>query len=159
MSFDVLLQRFWAGEPAEVARQPILEVLSASTHQRIDRDFYAVQLADGSSVELSASGLESHEPFTGCAFHIRGAGADLVRFIFDIARAGDMVIIPTMDGAPLALLSPEQERDLPEEIVESFHPILVRSPDELAPILLAGLEGWSAYRDHIDADEDRSSGA
>lgn len=150
MSFDVFLQRFADGEPAEVDRRPVREVLAAATyHGPDDFGFYVVAFPDGVEVEFSARGLESEESFTGCAFHIRGIGDGLIEFMFDVARAGDMVIIPAMEGNPLVLVSETQKVAVPADVLESLRPILVRSPGDLAAVLAGGFDGWSAYRDHV----------
>jgi len=150
MSFDVFLQRFAGGESARVDRQPLLAVLkSASYRGPDDFGFYVVEFADGVDVEFSAKGLESEDPFTGCAFHIRGFGDGLMQFMFDIARAGDMVIIPAMEGNPLVLVAEGQRRNVPADLQESFQSIVVASAGELGAILSGGFKGWSAYRDRV----------
>ncbi len=114
MSFDVFLQRFAGGESAEVDRRPVREVLRSARHRGPDTfGFYVVAFPDGVEVEFSAKGLESKESFTGCAFHFRGFGDALMTFVFEVARAGDMVIIPAMEGNPLVLLSEEQQTRCP----------------------------------------------
>ena len=100
-------------------------------------------------MQFSAKGLESSERFTGCTFHIRGFGDGLMRFILDIARAGDMVILPAMEGNPLILVSKEQINDVPVDVRENFRSIIVSDAGELDAVLAGGFEGWSAYRDHV----------
>jgi hypothetical protein len=150
VSFDVFLQRFVDGESAEVDRRRVTEVLRAATHRGPD-DFglYIVAFSDGVEVEFSASGLESDEPFTGCAFYIHGFGGDLTKFMFDVARAGDLVLIPAMEGNPLILVSEEQKRNVPGDLVENLKPVVVRSAGELGAILTSGFNGWSAYRNQV----------
>jgi len=151
LSFDVFLQRFDDGESLEVDRRPVLEVLTAAKYRGPDQfGFYVVVFPDGVDVEFSAEGLESDERFTHCAFHIRGFGEGLMKFIFDVARAGDMVIIPAMQGNPLLLVSEEQKKKVPADVRENFQSIVVvSSPAELGAMLSGGFEGWSAYRDHV----------
>jgi hypothetical protein len=150
VSFDVFLQRFAVGESAQVERRPVCEVLKSAKYRGPDHfGFYVVAFPDGVEVEFSAKGLESAESFTGCAFHIRGFGDGLMKFILDIAAAGDMVIFPAMEGNPLILVSEEQKKDLPADLPESFRSVVVRSPGELGAVLTGGFEGWSAYRDQV----------
>lgn len=150
MSFDVFLERFADGKPAEVDRRRVREVLKAATYRGPDEfGFYVVAFPDGVDVEFSARGLDSAESFTGCAFHIRGTGDDPIKFMFDVARAGDMVIIPAMEDTPLVLLSEAQEAGVPADVRESLRSILLRSPGELGAVLSGGFEGWSAYRDRV----------
>jgi hypothetical protein len=150
VSFDVFLQRFEKGESAESPRQPVREVLDATTYRGPDKfGFYVVTFPDGVDVEFSASGLESQERFTGCAFEIRGFGDDLMKFSLDVARAGGMVIFPAMEGNPLILFSEDQKPDVPPDLLESFQSIVVNSAHELGAVLSGGFEGWSAYRDRV----------
>jgi len=150
MSFDVFLQRFKDGDSAEADRMPVREVLSETAFRGPDEfGFYVVAFPGGGDVEFSAKGLESQEPFTDCAFHIRGFSDGLMKFIFDVARAGDMVILPAMKGNPLVMVSESQAREIPSDLRDGFRPIVVRSGQELAAVLSGGFEGWAAYRDQI----------
>jgi hypothetical protein len=110
-------------------------------------------------VEFSARGLESGG-FTDCAFHIHGFGDYLAKFIRDVARAGQMVIMPAMEGNPIILLSDDQRADVPSDALEHLRPVVVQSVDELKAILTGGFQGWSAYRDQVaqrlSADKGRS---
>ena len=150
MSFDLFLLRFDNGKSAEVNRLPVLEVLKATTYRGPDEyGFYVVAFPDGVHVEFSAGGLESQEKFDGCAFHIRGFGEGLLKFILDVARAGDMVIFPAMEGNPLILVSEQQKRNVPTDLLSKFQSVVVSTGDELGAVLRGGFEGWSAYRDYV----------
>jgi hypothetical protein len=73
VSFDIFLQRFVGGEPAEAHRVQVKAVLQANHHSGPDRyGFYVVSFPDGVDVELSAKGLDGSESFKRCAFHVRG---------------------------------------------------------------------------------------
>jgi hypothetical protein len=100
-------------------------------------------------VEFNAGGLESQEPFMGCAFHIHGFGDELMKFMFEVAYAGDMVMMPAMEGNPLILVSESQQAHIPAEILELLRPCVIRSGAELKAVLNGGFEGWAAYRDQI----------
>lgn len=159
MSFDLFLQHFTDGQSTEAMRDPVQRVLRAATCRGPDKfGFYVVRFADGVDVELNAGGLETEESFTGCAFHIRGFSNLLVEFVFEMAWAGEMVLIPAMEGNPLILLFEEQRRHLPVDIAEDFHVVVAGSPADLRELLMDGLESWSAYRDHI-MRSDGSGGA
>lgn len=150
MSFDVFLQRFTGGEEAEVERAPVLAVLRTMEHDGPDEfGFYIVRFHDGIEVEFSASGLESTEPFTGCAFHIRGYGEALVSFMFGVACAGDMVIIPAIEDSVVGLLSEVQRAQLPAEMRDEFKPALLCSAHDLGRLLEGGYKAWLAYRNQI----------
>ena len=55
-------------------------------------------------------------PLDGCAFHIQAFGDPLMNFILEIARAGDMVIVPAMDGNLLILVSEAQISEVPADL-------------------------------------------
>jgi hypothetical protein len=154
MSFDVFLQRFVGGKPVEVDRQPVSSVLQTTQFQGPDEfGFYLVQFSDGVHVEFSASGLDGSKDFGGCAFHIRGMSPALVRFIFDVAKAGDMMILATMDCCGPILVAPEQERELPREMLQALgDPVLCASSIDLENLLLCGYAGWRRYRDQVIGD-------
>jgi len=150
VSFDVFLQRFVARKSAGVDRERVLEVLRTATYRGPDEfGFYVVAFPDSGNVEFSASGLESKEPFEGCAFHIGGFGEHLIKFMFDVARAGDMVLIPVMEGSPLVLVTEDQKAAVPSELSESLQPVLVCSPSELGVLLTDGFAAWSSYRERV----------
>jgi len=150
MSFDVFLQRFKCGEQAEVERASVLAELRAVNHTEFDEfGFSIITFHDGIDVEFSAGGLVSNESFTGCAFHIRGFGGPLVKFMFDVARAGDMVVIPVMEGSPVGLVTDAQQCELPPEMRGDFKSARLQSAQELGVLLQGGFEAWSAYRDAV----------
>lgn len=147
MSFDVFLHKFAAGKPAEADRDLVGAVLQTTQFTGPDKlGFYIVKFPDGVDVELSAAGLDGTGPFTGCAFHIRSMGPHLIRFILEMANAGDLVILPAMENFVPILTSPEQMQHLPSDLVEkSPDPIVCRSPGELEALLLGGYAAWQNY--------------
>jgi len=101
-------------------------------------------------VELSAKGLDGAAKFTGCAFHIRGMSPHLVSFILEIAKAGDMVILPAMEDFVPILSSPEQKVQLPSGLAQDGpEPVVCESPAELEALLSGGHAGWQRYRNQV----------
>ena len=151
MSFDVFLQRFAGGECGEVNRERVLAVLRTTKFTGPDAfGFYIVEFPDGRDVEFSAKGLEDFHGFTNCAFHIRGGSPHLTKFIFEIARAGDMVIVAAMEPFMPILSSPEQLKELPVELAQNDpQPVVCNSPEELELLLSGGYADWQKYRDQI----------
>lgn len=93
MSFDLHLQHFFNGQSPPIDPTLVARVLFKQVCQGPDEfGFYRVGFLDGVNVEFNAGGLDGKEPFSGCAFHIRGISPFLVQFVFDVARAGDFVI-------------------------------------------------------------------
>jgi hypothetical protein len=150
MSFDVFLHKFAAGEPAEVNRDRVHAVLQTREFTGPDDfGFYIVKFPDGVDVEWSAEGLDGTAKFTGCAFHIRGMSSHLANFILEIAKAGDMVMLPAMEDFVPILSSPEQKLQLPSDVAQDGRePVVCESPAELESVLSGGLAGWQRYRNH-----------
>lgn len=150
MSFDLFLQRFQEGESAPADRDAVKRVLRHRSQSNADTyGFYAIEFEDGSSVEFSAKGLQSDGEFSGCAFHLRSFSAAVITFVYQVAVAGDFVVInPQGDGSPESPLSitvqASQSRHLPEGLGE---PQRAESAEALAKFLGAGIAGWEAYRD------------
>jgi hypothetical protein len=151
MSFDVFLHKFAAGEPAEVNRDRVHAVLQTREFTGPDDfGFYIVKFPDGVDVELSAKGLDGAGKFTGCAFHIRGMSPHLVSFILEVAKAGDMVMLPAMDDFVPILSSPEQKLQLPSGLAQDGpEPVVCESPAELESLLSGGHAGWQRYRNQV----------
>lgn len=155
MSFDVFLQRFVGGEPAEVSKESVRAVLTASSHSGPDENgYFVVKFPDGVDVELSAEGLEGSGNFTGCAFHVRGLSSNLAAFIFEIAKAGDMVVLPAMEGFVPILSALEQRNELPPDLQNYLQnsaagPIWCRSASELEALLSGGYVAWQKYRNQV----------
>lgn len=151
MSFDLFLNRFQEGETAPADRDAVLGVLRRYSDANADKyGFHLVELDDGSSVEFSAKGLHSDEEFSGCAFHLRSFSEAVITFVYQVAVAGDFVVINAQGNgsleSPLSIaVAASQSRHLPEGLGE---PQLAESAQALAKLLGAGIAGWKAYRDH-----------
>ncbi|HXE36819.1 MAG TPA: hypothetical protein VN087_23090 [Verrucomicrobiae bacterium] len=151
MSLDVFLQKFISGEPAEVRRESVRAVLMASSHSGPDEHgYFIVTFPDGVDVELSAKGLDGSGSFTGCAFHVRGLSSNLAAFIFEIAKAGDMVVLPAMEDFVPILSAPEQRNELPPDLQAGERgPVLCRSASELEVLLSGGYVAWQKYLNQV----------
>lgn len=76
-------------------------------------------------------------------------GQFLPVFVFEIAQAANMVILGVGEIGPV-LLSSDQIADLPDWITEQVpDPIVCRSADELAILMIRGYDVWRGYRDQI----------
>jgi hypothetical protein len=151
MSLDIFLQKFSAGQPTEVNREQVLAILNATKFTGPDNfGYYIVSFPDGVDVEFSAKGLDGRTKFNGCMFHIRGMNSQLVKFIFEIAKAGDMVILPaTEDFVPILSIA-GQRQHLPSDLAKNEpKPILCESSGELESLLSGGFGGWCKYRDQV----------
>jgi hypothetical protein len=117
--------------------------------------FYVVRFADGVDVEFNAGGLDGSEPMSGCASHVRGIGPLLMKFVFDVAQAGDFVIFncqgeDSAESPVLILVYAEQERELPADLVSRYanRPVC-ESPEMLGNLLFRGYGDWKRFRDQV----------
>jgi hypothetical protein len=151
MSFDVFLQRFVGGEPAEASRENVRAVLGATQHDGPDEyGYYIVKFPDGIDVELSAEGLDGSDSFTNCALHVRAMNPNLAAFIFEIARVGDMVVLPAMEDFAPILSSPEQRDQLPPDLLHGDRaPIWCKSAPEMEALLTGGYAAWQKYLSQV----------
>jgi hypothetical protein len=151
MSFDIYLQRFVGGESADVARGPVLAVLNGASHSDLRSEGWCdVKFPDGTSIEFSARGLVAGGKFQGCAVHARGMSIRIATFIFEIAKAGDMVVLAAMEDGPAILTGPEQEKELPADLTASFGKVVwCKSGAEMEVLLSGGYAAWRKYADQI----------
>ena len=99
---------------------------------------FVVELDDGGVAEVFASNLEN-----GCMVSLRGLTPGLLRFLYDLLRAVDWVLLPAMEGNPVVVMSP----GLASGFADSFPEIVCGSPEELGKILSGGYDSWKTYRD------------
>ena len=155
MSFDIFLAHFQNGETAPADRAAVLAVLHQQTHDSADSyGFYNVGFCDGSDVEFSAKELEidTGAEFSNCAFHLRDFSPEVITFVYQVAVAGDMVIINAQGRDddpknPLTILVDESQRaHLPEELGGAR---FAESAESLGNLLGASVGEWQAYRDRV----------
>jgi len=151
MSFDVFLQRFVGGAPAEVDREPVHAVLRTRQHSGPDSyGNYSVKFPDGVAVEPSARGLDGMAKFTGCAFFLRRMSPYLPGFILELATAGDMVVFSTGEAKAVILSSPQQKAHLPAEMArDGWESVVCGSPEELESLLFSDFVAWQRYRNQV----------
>ena len=151
MSFDLFLERLVSGESAEADRARVLRLVRQQCQSSENPfGFYLLRFADGTHAEFQAKGLESDHKFTGCGFHLRAFGPDILTFIFELAVAADMVIFNAQGRdspeRPLAILiDPSQRTHLPP--TAAINPVLCTSPRHLSELLGISYVEWSTFRD------------
>jgi hypothetical protein len=149
MSFDIFLYKFSRGMRAEANWEAVLIVLKTANFTGSGGS-YIVKFPDGIDVEFSARKLEGKDEFTNCVFFVRGMSPLLIKFIFEIAKAGDMAILPAMENFVPILTSTKQKQHLPESLAENEPPAIVcESALELESLLCGGYNSWKKYRDQI----------
>ena len=68
-------------------------------------------------------------------------------FIFNVAKAGDMVLFPAMEGSLCILVDPSQKANLPHDL--NFIVVECASAEEIGKVFVGGCEAWKSYRDHV----------
>jgi hypothetical protein len=101
---------------------------------------FVVEFDDGGGAGVFAGGLG-----TGCMVALRDLTPDLLRFLYDLLRAADWVLLPAMEGNPAIVTSP----GLAIDFADSFPEIVCGSPEELGEILSGGSDAWKTYRDRV----------
>jgi hypothetical protein len=168
MSFDILFQTCNFGTQFEERKNPFTgQLISVAIDDGLtaaektamlkllrfvkasgpdDFGCYSLDLADGGSAELFAEKLTGEEKCDGCMVAVRSFSPQLVQLLFDLAREGNMVLMPVMDGmAPLAV-SEQQCRRVQTRWPEAG---TVSSVAELQALLSQGFRAWLSYRDQL----------
>lgn len=106
-----------------------------------DFGYYVVETDDGCGAEVCASNLRD-----SCMVSVRGLTPGLVRFLFDLLKAGNWVMVPAMEPNIAISCSPENLKGIPED----FPKVLAcTSADELGAQLSDGFKRWPKYRDQV----------
>jgi hypothetical protein len=105
---------------------------------------HVVRLPDGSQAEVFATELAN-----GCVVVLRGFTARLLRFLFDLLKAGDWVMIPVMEEAVAITTSPGSMKGVPTDFPRV---VVCNSAEELGTLLSGGVRAWEQNRDHVVGD-------
>jgi hypothetical protein len=155
MSFDVFLQRFENGQPARADHDAVRAVLATRNFTDLSGDgYYNVRFQDGNDVEFSAGGLRGEADFSSCTFFIHGMSSELIRFMWEVADAGAMAVLATVEDFRAILTPRHPKEDLPQDLLPPNYPepVVCESPAELESFLLSGYLGWKKYRDQVVGD-------
>jgi len=147
MSFDIYLIGFSEGKSVDLAKEQVRAVLQKHSLEPLGNDSFNVNFPDGSHVELSASGLNDSGKFECCAFNIINMSDAIVRFVFEVAKAGKGALLPTMEPTPCILVDASLKESLPADLALPI--VECESPEALIQLLAGGYKKWSAYRDYV----------
>jgi hypothetical protein len=125
--------------------QSVREVLRRAGAPELDQSGHSlIEFGDGGTAEVHTSGLEE-----GCAVTLRESfSPDCLRFLFDLLRAAEWVMLPAMEGNPAIVTSP----GLAGELADKFPEVVCGSPQELGAVLSGGYDAWKRYRDQVVGD-------
>ena len=107
---------------------------------------YAVEFKDGGSAEVFASELAGSEQCDGLMVSLHGLTPAVVRFLFELCRAGNMSATPIMEDEVVVVVSEAQRLRVQGRWPEA---IVAGSPEELSRLLSGGVTAWQAYRDQV----------
>jgi|GEM_PF-3219313 len=139
MSYDISLQKIDNGDsgictPEET--QACINLLNTVNTDKPDQfNFVVLEFKDGSSVELGL--WKDEKAITGCTFFTRGISLRMVEFIFNMAVAGNFVILDTGGSdtpeSPIAIMTSSTVlENAGADIFEN--PLLCTDFEELAEI-------------------------
>jgi len=95
---------------------------------------YVVQLGDGGGAEVFGDDLA-----TGCMVALRGMTPDLSRFLYNLLKAGNWVMLPAMEDAMAITAAPGAMRGIPDDFPRV---VACNSAEELAALLAGGIGAW-----------------
>lgn len=103
---------------------------------------YLIECRDGGAADVYAG----HDLKTGCIVTLTlGLTPDLLRFLFDLLRAADWVMLPAMEGNPTITALAGRGEGYADDGPE----VVCNSAEELGIALAEGFEGWRRYKDQI----------
>ena len=152
MSFDLFLTAFRNGAAVPANAAAALAVLQRYDHtERPEFAAYSVTFADGSQVELYATGLSGlgEKSFDGGMFALRGITDAIGTFIFEFSSAAGCVVFPAMEAACVLVPSAVLGSHLPPDLTDDFPLVFVSSGPEVVAALHGGHAAWLAYRNHV----------
>ena len=149
MESNILLLKFDDGVPGEICCEGVHRSVRAFAHRGPDEHgTYSVTLPDGGEIGITVPQPSGHR-VTECTCHVPGEKVtdEMGRFIYRVAKAGDMVVLAPMEEYVIILTGPHQKQYMPAEFVED-HPevILCESPDDLVVLLAQGYRTWKDER-------------
>jgi len=111
MSYDISLQKIQNGDSGicspEEAKACINLLETVNTDKPDEFNFVILEFEDGSSVEVSL--WTDEKAITGCTFFTRGISLCMVEFIYNMAVAGNFVILDTggedTPESPIAIMT------------------------------------------------------
>jgi hypothetical protein len=125
-----------AGELAAV--QALLDEVKA---KRLEAGGYSFAFADGGSAQILGEDFRE-----GCLVSLWGLTPDVLRFLLDLGRAGNMQMRPIMEEELTVVPSPEL---LEGEQGDWRNPVFCESAAELGELIAGGFRAWQRYRDQV----------
>ena len=77
---------------------------------------------------------------------LRGITPDLLQFLYDLHKAGNWVMLPTIEDPVAVTTSPKHLKGIPEGFPKI---VICNSGEELGLVLTSGVKAWQQYRDQV----------
>ena len=149
MSFDLHFLAFGNGEPVNADAAAARKVVESQDFSYDGRfSFLDLVLADGSALEIHASGLFScDQPFSGAMIQLRGLNNSIGDFIFEFAHASKCVVITASD--PIVVLMPNGDvsKHFPDDLAQRCNCVVVNSGSDVTHALTEEFQQWAEFRD------------
>jgi len=105
-----------------------------------DGGFYGIEFPDGGHAQVF--GMDQ----TGCMVALHGITPDILAFLLDLVRVGNMWMRPAMEEVVNIVPSFEHAKMLPPGLENIT---VCDSPEQLGVLLSKGLDAWKHYRDQV----------
>lgn len=105
---------------------------------------YVIDFPDGGDAEVYADDLSN-----SCMVSVRGVTSDPLRFLTDLLKAGNWIMMPAMEDGTAIAYSPACLKGIPQGFAEI---VVCNSSEELGLLLSKGVRAWEKYRDQIVSD-------
>jgi hypothetical protein len=148
VSFDLVLARFDKGRDESPKHPGVLTDLLHAAQNAVSPDSIVSAGDDGFGVELEAGSGSVHP--SNAVFQFDKLGKRDLRLIYDIATAGDMVVIVEGGKYPAILTDPRQRQNLPPDWAgdEELTPV-AKSATHLGQLIRGALDAHEAYQSRV----------
>jgi hypothetical protein len=110
---------------------------------------FVVKFRDKGLAEVFIDGLDGSAPCDGCMVSIRSVSPKLIDFVYELARQGNMLMIPVMEESISIVVSSEQQKKVRDRWPDA---VVVGSSQELQILVQDGFGAWQAYREKAVRD-------
>jgi hypothetical protein len=128
-------------------RKAVIGLLAEVKAAGPDPDYYyRLTFSDGGLADIVTGTLDGNNPSVSFGIEIYVMTPQVVDFLFRLARAASMCVLPIMNNTVPILTSIAQDDKVCKRWPDA---VVVNSADELAAFVARGYEEWTRYRDQI----------
>ncbi|WP_417383676.1 hypothetical protein [Gimesia sp.] len=135
--------------------ETLREILkSADAPEPDSHGCYHPHMADCSKVEVYLDGLKDQSDSSSIKFRLYGISKDNMRFLFELAKKGDLVILPAWNEGTAIVTS---ENNAQQNSSQWPNTVSVTTPGELMSVLKEGRETLPTFRKEAVAEMEAKS--